>query len=118
MKTEEGNVSQLMATGICILAMTVLMMAYMGNVSLIEQKMEVAQLSRKYILRMETTGYLTDADQTSLLQELANAGVTGVELAGSTLHEISYGAPITLHIKGYLEGKYEFEETRVSTAKN
>lgn len=118
MKKQDGNVSQLLAAGICILAMTMLMMAYMGCVSLIQQKTEVSQLARKYILRMETVGYLTDSDRAQLLQELSDTGVTGTDLSETTVNDTPYGEPITLHIRGYLEGRYEFEETRVSTAKN
>ena len=118
MKKEKGNIGDLMITGICILAMTVVMLAYLESVSLIHQKTEVGQLARKYILRMETVGYLTASDRTGLCQELELVGVTGIQLEGTTLNEVNYGEPISLFIKGQLEGKYDFEEKRVSTAKN
>ncbi len=118
MRKQEGNISQLLATGFCILAMTVVMLSYMGNVALIQQKTAVSQLARKYILRMETVGYLTEQDKTALRQELMEIGVTEVDFSGSTLRETTYGAPIVLRIGGKLKEKYELEEQRVSTAKN
>ena len=106
-----------MAACLCMLAMTVLMLAYMDNVSLIFQKAAIGQLARKYILRMETGGELTEADRTTLLQELDSLGATEVTLEG-TSGQTGYGEPVELRIRGKLEDEYEFEERRVSTAKN
>ena len=99
-----------MAVCICMLAMTVLMMAYMDNVGLISRKSAVGQLARKYSLRMETGREL-------LLWELESIGVTEISLEG-TSGQVRYGEPIELRICGKLEEEYEFEEKRVSTAKN
>lgn len=118
MKKQKGNIGDLVSTGICILGMTIVMLSYMESVSLLHQKAEVGQLARKYILRMETVGYLTSGDQVVLCQELDEMGVTEVNLEGTTMHEVIYGSPITLCINGKLEGEYQFEEKRVSTAKN
>lgn len=94
------------------------MMSYMQNVSLIQQKSKVDQIARKYILRMETVGYLNVSDHALLCQELEEAGVTELELEGTTLQEVTYGEVIALRIRGKLEGAYEFDEKRVSTAKH
>lgn len=118
MRRQKGTVADIMVTGICILAMTMVVMCYMENVSLIEQKTTVGQIARKYILRMETVGYLTTRDRTMLFQELDDVGVSETDLDGTTQHEVPYGAPITLQIRGKLKGEHAFEERRVSTAKN
>ena len=118
MNRREGNVSELLATCICILGMTAVMMSYMGSMELVQQKMAVNQLARRYILRMETVGYLTEADRISLQTELQQIGVANIDLSGTTLKEVAYGEPISLYIKGKLKGQYEFEEKRASTAKN
>lgn len=118
MKKESGNVGDLLAAGICILAMTVIMLAYLDNIRLIGQKTEVSQIARKYILRMETVGMLTDEDRTALCGELAAAGVTELGLEGTTLWRAEYGEPITLKIQGKLKGEYAFTEKRMSTAKH
>lgn len=117
-KRQKGNMTDIMAAGICILAMTVLMLSYMENIAMIHQKTAVGQLARKYILRMETVGYLTERDNTLLCAELNGIGVSEIDLEGTTMGEVPYGEPITLQITGKLKGGYVFEERRVSTAKN
>lgn len=118
MKRHKGNVADLLITGICILAMTAVMLSYMHSVELIQQKTQVGQLGRKYILRMETVGYLTAEDRTALMQELSDLGVTQADCEGTTLSPVSFGEPIALRIRGKLKGEYAFEEYRASTAKN
>lgn len=118
MKKCKGNIGDLLTVGICILAITVMMLSYLENVSLIQQKTQVNQIARKYILRMETVGYLNEADRVLLLGELGEAGVTEPGLDGTTLREVAYGEQITLRIQGKLEGVYAFDEKRVSTAKH
>ena len=117
-KRAHGNVGNLMATGLCLLAMTVVMLSYMDNVQLIQQKTDVSQLARKYILRMETVGYLAPGDRSMLTGELQAIGVTEVSYEGTTENVVGYGEPSCLQIKGKLRGQYDFTEKRVSTAKN
>jgi len=107
-----------MMTGLCILAMTVVMLAYMDNVQLIQQKMEVSQLARQYILRMETVGYLTPPDRTVLTSQLQEIGVSEIDYEGTTMSAVGYGEAVVLQIKGKLREEYDFTEKRVSTAKN
>lgn len=118
MKKENGSVGELIAAGICILAMTVVMLAYLDNMGLIVRKTEISQIARKYILRMETVGMLTEEDRAALCEELTAAGVTELELEGTTLWRAEYGDPIALRIQGKLQGKYDFTENRMSTAKH
>ncbi len=118
MTRERGDIGDLLATGLCILAMTAIMFTYMDSVSLIAQKMEVSQIARKYILRMETVGMLTDEDRADLCEELAAAGVTGLRLDGTTFAQAGYGQPIILQLQGSLKEDYGFTEKRVSTAKH
>ena len=118
MRQEKGSIGDIMSAGICMLVMTVLMLSYMDNVWLIHQKTAVSQIARQYILRMETVGYLTEEDRIRLGQELEVAGVTELELAGTTMSPVAYGDIITLEIRGRLGGENDFEEKRISTAKH
>lgn len=117
MKKEKGNVGDLMAACICMLLLSVLLLAYMDSVRLIEEKTEINQIARKYILRMETVGMLTESDRLSLNRELEEAGASDIDLAGTTLEWVGYGEEIVLRIRGRLRGIYGFEEKSVSTAK-
>ncbi len=114
---QRGNVANIMVTGIFVLAMTVVMLAFLEDMRLIERKTEVNQLARRYILRMETTGGLSVEDKLELVRELEEQGVTEIDLTGTTMGEAGYGAKIVLQIRGLLGGRHEFEERRVSTAK-
>lgn len=118
MKREKGNVGDIMIACFCMLAMTVVMLSYMDNIQLIQLKTEVSQLARKYILEMETVGYLTEQSQRLLTEKLELLGVTDIDYEGTTDVAVGYGEPITLMLQGKLEGKYGFTEQRVSTAKN
>ncbi len=72
--------------GLCILALTAVMISYMENVQLIAKKAEVGQLARCYLLKMETVGYLAAQDQMQLTAELEKLGITGIDYEGSTLN--------------------------------
>lgn len=100
-----------------MLAMSVLMMVFLDEMYLLQQKSEVRQLTRHFLLRMETTGGLLEQDREDLERELAAIGVTEVDLSGTSLGRSGYGAKIVLCIRGKLGGDNAFEERRVSTAK-
>ena len=123
-KKEAGNVGEILTMGLCILALTAVMISYMENVQLIAKKAEVGQLARCYLLKMETVGYLQFCgylaahDQTQLTAELEKLGITGIDYEGSTLNPAGYGNDVVLQIHGRLEETYEIYEKRVSTAKN
>lgn len=118
MKKEKGTMADFMAAGLCMLAMTAVMISFMGNVGLVRQREQISQIARKYILRMETRGELTDGDRTALLLELEQAGATGVQLEGTTLEPVGYGETVVLIIRGKLGEEYAFEEKKVSAAKH
>ena len=117
MRKEKGSVGDLISVALCMLAMSVLLLNYMGCVRLLQQKMEIGQLARKYILRMETFGTLPEEEQVLLCDELRAIGVEKLSLDGTTTWQVPYGEEIVLQIGGELTNGYEFMEKRVSTAK-
>ncbi len=134
-RKSKGNVMDMVTIGITILAMSMVVMAYLECTGLMLKKLEISQLSRQYILRMETEGYLNEQNKLNLLQELQALGVQNIDLSGTTLQPVSYGETILLKIKGtigvrtigegeemwnggFLEGSTAVEEIRMSTAKN
>lgn len=118
MKRNKGNIGNLLGTGLCVMAMTVLVLQYMGQVHLIHQKWELIQISREYILRMETRGYLSGEDARELMQELERAEVEQVSLEGTTRNPVDYGETIVLNIRGVMGDEYQVQERRCSTAKH
>jgi len=133
-KKSPANVMNLVTIGMAILAITIVVMVYLQCTELMLLKLEVSQLSRKYILKMETEGYLTPHNQNELLLELKELGLKNIELTGTTLLPVAYGDTIILRIKGNIQKNMlkqeevwngatdvrllEVEEKRMSTAKN
>lgn len=114
---QHGNVGELLTMGLCVLALTVVMLGYVENIQLIEKKAEIGQLARCYLLKMETNGYLTPSDYEMLTVELEELGMEQIDYEGSSLEAVGYGENVILQIRGRLE-EYEIYEKRVSTAKN
>ena len=132
---QQGSVMDILTIGIYVMAMLVLMTASLGSVQLLERKAQISQTARKYILRMEAVGYLTGEDRVMLERELAESGVTQLDLTGTTLNEVEYGSPIHLILQGKIQGEsmtvgnniwnavmegrtFTFTESKMSTAKN
>ena len=114
---QEGSIGDLLSALLCILAMITVMVTFMDCVALVNRKTMVGQIARNYVLKMETVGYLTTADEEALLLELSRLEIGEVSLEGTTRTPVEYGAEITLRIRGRI-GDNDFEETRVSTAKH
>ena len=118
-----------------VLTLTVVMLGYVGGIQMLNCKLQIGQIARKYILRMETVGYLTENDRTHMEQELQGIGVEQLDLSGTTLTQVTFGDPIYLVIKGQIpvqtisigrdlfqtifdRSLFDFEERKMSTAKN
>ena len=87
------------------------------NFGVINVKSSVSQISRRYILKMETYGYLTGEDRNDLVSALSDAGLENISLEGTDMSEVGYGNKISLYIHGTTEDGYEINEFRTSTAK-
>lgn len=134
MKKRDGSVLDVLSVLIVVIAVIILMTAFLNNMQLLEKKEDISQVSRRYILRMETVGYLESRDRTEMLYELEKLGMTEIDLTGTTLSDVGYGNPVTLIIKGKLPGsvlsgsdllklmftnqEWVITEKRMSTAKN
>ncbi len=65
---------------------------------------DVNQISRAYLLKMESKGYLTREDAANLERSLEKDGkITEIDLAGSTILPAAYGEKIMLCIKGKIK---------------
>ncbi len=118
LKRNRGNIGNFLGTVLCVLAMSVLVLQYMEQVNLIQKKWEMVQISRAYILRMETKGYLSGEDARELVAELEQVEVEQISLEGTTRNPVDYGETIILKIRGVIGDEYEVEEQRSSTAKH
>lgn len=134
MNKSKGSIMDFMSPLLCFLAFTIIATAFFSIMKTVSNKDEVSQVARQYILRMETVGYLTDSDRTSMIQTLTDIGVSNIDISGTTTSDVGYGNPIILSIKGtlkmsslngddlaefgFIENDTPIYERRMSTAKN
>lgn len=69
----------------------------------IENKSRVDLIARKYLLKMETEGYLTEEGKQNLLDELRENKMSDISLMGTSFSQVGYGKNIELSITGFLE---------------
>ena len=113
----DGSVGDVMPMCIFVICIAFVMISFADCVRLINVKSSVSQISRQYILKMETYGYLTDGDRDGLVDSLAETGLRNISLAGTDMSEVGYGNEIKLYISGSTEEGCEIREYRTSTAK-
>lgn len=136
MKKRKGNIVDILPSIVMILAAVLLVGAFINLYGVLTVNEEVKQLSRKYMLTMETMGYLDGPHRTKLEQELSALHVTDIDLNGSTLSDAGYGNTIILNISCRLpveslnmagsdmlayffeDGSIPVSSRRMSTAKN
>ena len=116
-KRNKGNIGDVMPMGIFVICIAFVFASFADCVRIVNVKSSVSQLSRRYILRMETTGYLSADDREELLEELSGAGLEEISLGNTDTSEVGYGNTIKLEIRGVTEDGYEVAECRTSTAK-
>lgn len=86
-----------------IVALAVMLVFFTGWMANLSARDHVYQLSRRYILQMETEGFLNSTLESSLRADLADAGMSNISLSGTTTSEVEYGNVIFLKITGDLD---------------
>lgn len=135
MKKRKGNVVDILPSIIMVLAVMILITVFFNLYQVLSLNEEVKQLSRKYMLNMETVGYLDAANRTKLIQELSDLNVIDIDLTGTTMTDAGYGNTVYLQITCRLpmeqmnmtggmltiffdDGSIPVNVRRMSTAKN
>ena len=85
MKKRKGSVVDILPSMIMVIAAVILITVFFGLYQILSLNEDVKQISRKYMLTMETMGYLDAASRTSLMQDLSDLQVTDIDLTGSTM---------------------------------
>lgn len=101
-KKDEGFLYRLLPVLLSLGVVALLVVLAAGFLQAIRERDFVDQLAREYLLIMETEGYLSAGRQEELTASLAQAGLGGISLDGTTVTEVSYGDRITLRISGTL----------------
>ena len=87
MKKRKGSIVDILPSMIMVIAAVMLIMVFFDLYQILSLNEDVKQIARKYMLTMETMGYLDPANQTTLVQELSDLQVTDIDLTGSTMSE-------------------------------
>lgn len=116
-----GSVTNIVTLFIFIVGMTVVMLAFYDCIGLLKTREEISQIVRRYILVAETEGYLSSDERLKMTEELKLAGLTDIDLTGTTFTGAGYGNLINVKVSGKvtskLGGPFEVVEERASTAK-
>ncbi len=98
MNKKNGSILKMLPVLIGIAAVSVLSLMYITYMDIMDRREMVFQISREYLLRMETEGYLTDEAAKEMISEIEKTGAVNINLAGTTLSKSEYGKEITLSI--------------------
>lgn len=74
-------------TAIVVLALVVMFAGWISNV---DKKDAVDQIARKYMLKIETKGYLDDEDIETLTDELEDIGMTNINVTQAERNGVTY----------------------------
>lgn len=103
MKKDNGNVMSIFPAVFTIIAVTIMLVFYVGWMANVAKKDEVRQIGREYMLAMETEGRLSSSMESSMRSELAAKGLKNIDLSGTTTTDVGYGNEIFLCVKGDLD---------------
>ena len=99
---DKGMLEHFLPALVTIVFMGILWFGSMVTASNIDKSSALNQVTRKYMLRMEADGYLTQENKNAMVLELQTLGVEGVDLTGTSLTDVGYGNQVTLNVKGTL----------------
>lgn len=99
-KKDKGMLEHFLPALVVIVLMSVLWVASMVQASNLDRSAQLQQVARKYMLRMETDGYLTEANKSQLLTELRALDMSEINLNGTSFSDVGYGNEVYLVIQG------------------
>ncbi len=113
----DRNAGDILSMGIMLLAMAYLMIVFMDCIAILRTREDLSQTVRRYTLIAETKGYLDASDRQGLIDSLKDLGISEIDLTGTTTERAGFGNTVTVRVRGRIDGKYEVNEVRASTAK-
>lgn len=104
MKKDNGSVIHMFSIVLSAIFIGLLLIIYAGLSSNINRRNEVDLVARKYLLKMEIEGGLTNEMKDDLQKDLRKFGIKNLDFTGTTIVNDSspsnYGTVITLKFKG------------------
>lgn len=100
MKKRKGSILNALLSLMVIIAFAIMVTSFIDLTKIVSYKENIKQISRSYMLEMETVGYLSAGSRATLLQELADMHLQDIDLSGTTQVSVGYGNDIVLSVKG------------------
>lgn len=96
--TEQGNIIDQLGSIIVMFFVFAMILAYAAYGNVVQKRLSIDNVAKKYLYLMEQNGQLTSDDQTDMTNELANYGVTVVNYDGTTTvnTRVAYGDTVNL----------------------
>lgn len=91
---------------ISIIALAAMLVVFITSTNDANASFKIKEVSRRYILKIESKGYLNSTDENNLRKDLSDIGIYDINLEGTTKNKGEYGEEVYLYIKG----KYNIEQ--------
>lgn len=98
MKKKKGEIDQYVIIVLGILSFFIITIASLNYVGSADKYITANQIARKYILKIESKGYLAPENAVKLRSELTNQGFSNIDLTGTTMSEVKNGEDVFLFI--------------------
>ena len=95
---KKGDIENIIYSLICITTCFVIITMGINYIGAAKEYLDANQIARKYLLKMETAGYLSPAVSSELVSEMKDRGFKYIGLSGTTLSKVDYGDDIYLQI--------------------
>lgn len=104
-KTEGGTaaVMDMIIIIIAIVVAVILTNLFINSNIRTNFKNDVDIIMRRYLLVMESEGYLSDEKQKELVNQLEALGIYNIDLTGTTVTQVEYGNYVTLSFTGNVD---------------
>ncbi|ERI90705.1 hypothetical protein HMPREF1982_03743 [Clostridiales bacterium oral taxon 876 str. F0540] len=98
MRKKKGEIDQYVIIVLGILSFFIITIASLNYVGSTDKYITANQIARKYVLKIESKGYLTPENAAKLRSELTNQGFSNIDLTGTTMSEVKNGEDVFLFI--------------------
>lgn len=97
-KKKDGSADTVIMSLMAILVISFVAVYFISNVVPIKKSTDAEVIARKYMLKMEQTGYLTPDNESAMINDFNNIGISNIDISGTTLTQVNYGEDVYLHI--------------------
>lgn len=95
---KKGSVDITIMSLMAVLVMSFVFVFFISSVVPIKKSTDADAIARKYMLKMEQNGYLTSDNETEMINDFNDIGISNIDISGTTLNQVNYGEDVYLCI--------------------